>query len=60
VKVRLLVGSTSNEWLATDIMARSAASTDLPSMHYPFFVHIILAGLVPPFSPFFLAILEHY
>jgi hypothetical protein len=29
-------------------------------MHYPFFVHTILARLVPLFSPFFLAILEHY
>ena len=27
---------------------------------FPFFHHCIKAGLVPPFSPFFRAILEHY
>jgi hypothetical protein len=31
-----------------------------PHITYPFFLDTIAAGLVPPFSPFFLAILEHY
>jgi hypothetical protein len=29
-------------------------------MAHPFFLFSIFAGLVPPFSPFFLAILETY
>jgi len=27
---------------------------------HPFFYHTVIAGLIPPFSPFFMAILEHY
>jgi hypothetical protein len=32
----------------------------LSANEYPFFLHSIVAGLVLPFSHFFLAILEHY
>jgi hypothetical protein len=54
------VGSNSNEWVATDVALRATANSDLSTTHYPFFIHTILACLVPPFSPFFLAVLEHY
>jgi hypothetical protein len=33
---------------------------DLPAMAYPLILHCVTAGLVPPFSLFFTAILEHY
>jgi hypothetical protein len=59
-KVRRLVGSDSNEWGATDIVVGATVNSDLSATHYLFFVHTLLAGLVPPFFPFFLAVLEHY
>jgi hypothetical protein len=58
--VRRLTGIDSNEWSATDVAVGVMENSDLSTTHYPFFVHTLLAGLVPPFSPFFLAVLEHY
>ena len=31
----------------------------LPEKAYPFFCRSVIAGLVPPFSPFFMAVLDH-
>jgi hypothetical protein len=59
-KVRRLVGSDFNEWGTTDVVVGAMANSDLYATHYPFFIHTLLAGLVPPFSPFLLAVLEHY
>jgi len=59
-KVRHLVGSNSNEWGTTDVAVGATANSNLSATHYPFFVHTLLAGLVPLFSPFLLAVLEHY
>ncbi|KAK1670524.1 hypothetical protein QYE76_058683 [Lolium multiflorum] len=41
-------------WLAT------AHFIDFPATAYPLILHFVTAGLVPPFSLFFTAILEHY
>jgi hypothetical protein len=59
-KVRRLVGSKSSEWGTTRMWSGAAPRSDITATVYPFFLDTIAAGLVPPFSPFFLAILEHY
>jgi hypothetical protein len=59
-KIRHLVGSVANEWGATAVKSGSTMRADLSTTEYPFFLHSIIAGLVPPFSPFFRMILEHY
>ncbi|KAE8809111.1 hypothetical protein D1007_14289 [Hordeum vulgare] len=55
-----LVASDTDEGRATDIRPSSAAPSSLVKTAYPFFLHSIYAGLVPPFSDFFYAILSHY
>jgi hypothetical protein len=53
-----MVGSKNSEWGTTCIWHDCAPRDTLPAMAQPFFLFSIFAGLVPPFSPFFLAILE--
>jgi hypothetical protein len=55
-----MVGSRSNEWGATRIWHGRAPRDTLPPTAQPFFLFFVFAGLLPPFSPFFLAILETY
>jgi hypothetical protein len=55
-----MVGSKNSEWGATHIWHGRALWDTLPAMAQPFFLFSVFAGLVPPFSPFFLAILETY
>jgi hypothetical protein len=55
-----LSGSASNEWGVTGIKPRATTSTRISDADTSFFLHTIFTGLVPLFSPFFLAILEHY
>ena len=55
-KVRLMAASASNEHGATVL---KPANNPYGSL-YPIFMHTLLAGLVPPFSDFFLAVLERY
>ena len=52
-----LVAARSNEHGATNIRLAGRA---LREGYYPIFLHCLYAGLVPPFSPFLLAILEAY
>lgn len=59
-KVRPMVACDHNEWKATRIWPASRQTHDLEATSFPFFVHTIFAGLVPPFSDFFCAILAHY
>ena len=40
--------------------AGSATPEGQGSTFYPFFVSVIAAGLVPPFSEFFFSVLRHY
>jgi hypothetical protein len=58
--IREMVGSNNNEWGATRIWHGRAPRDTLAVTVQPFFLFSIFAGLVPPFSPFFLAILETY
>jgi hypothetical protein len=58
--VREMVGSKNSEWGATRIWHGRALRDTLPAMAQPFFLFSVFAGLVLPFSPFFLAILETY
>jgi hypothetical protein len=55
-----MVGSKNSEWGATRIRHDRAPRDTLPATVQPFFLFSVFAGLVPPFSPFFLAILETY
>jgi hypothetical protein len=55
-----MVGSKNNEWGATRIWHGRTPRDTLPTTAQPFFLFSVFAGLVPPFSPFFLAILETY
>jgi hypothetical protein len=58
--VREMGGSKNSEWGAIRIWHGRAPRDTIPMMAQPFFLFSIFAGLVPPFSPFFLAILETY
>jgi hypothetical protein len=58
--VREMVGSKNSEWGATRIWHGHAPWDTLPATTQLFFLFSVFAGLVPPFSPFFLVILETY
>jgi hypothetical protein len=53
-----MVGSKNCEWDATRIWHVRAPRDTLPVTVQPFCLFSVFVGLVPPFSPFFLAILE--
>jgi hypothetical protein len=55
-----MVGRKNSEWGATRIWHGRTPWDTLPAMAQPFFLFSVFAGLVPPFSPFFMAILETY
>src|SRR5664279_5461715 len=59
-KLSHIVASITNEWGPTTIRPGSTMPANLAVTEYPLFIHTLFAGLVPPFSPFFLAVLEHY
>jgi hypothetical protein len=58
--IQEMVGSKNSEWGATRIWHGRAPRDTLAAMAQPFFLFSVFAGLVPPFSPFFLVILETY
>jgi hypothetical protein len=55
-----MVGSKNSEWGATRIWHGRTPRDTLPATAQPFFLFSVFASLVPPFSPFFLVILETY
>jgi hypothetical protein len=55
-----MVGSKNSEWGTTCIWHGRTLRDTLPATTQPFFLFSIFTGLVPPFFPFFLAILETY
>jgi hypothetical protein len=55
-----MVGSKNNKWGTTHIWHGRTPREALPATVQPFFFFSVFAGLVPPFSPFLLAILETY
>ena len=58
--VLLLTASEDNEWKGTALRVATAASELANNTFFPFFLHNIYSGLVPPFSRFFYAVLHHY
>jgi hypothetical protein len=58
--VRKMVGSKNSEWGATRIWHGRTPRETLLAMAQPFFLFSVFARMVPPFSPFLLAILETY
>ena len=59
-KVECMVASSSNEHPATVMRPGTVDPGTLSATSYPFFCYSIIAGLVPPFSSFFLVVLDHY
>ena len=59
-KVRGLVAEAFNENGATGVRAGSVEVQRHSGALQPVFTHALMAGLVPPFSIFFLEILRHY
>ena len=55
-----LVAGPSHKYGETRIFPGSAVVERNEGSVQPVFLHSIVAGLVPPFSDFFLAILTHY
>ena len=55
-----LTASNDNNGRETKLQVGSAKRGTLAGTFFPLFLHSIFAGLVPPFSKFFLAILDHY
>jgi hypothetical protein len=55
-----MVGCKNNEWGATHIWHGRTPRETLPAMAHPFFLFSVFTNMVPPFSPFLLAILETY
>jgi hypothetical protein len=55
-----MVGSKNSEWGATRMWHGWTSRETLPAMTQPFFLFSVFAGMVLPFSPFLLAILETY
>jgi hypothetical protein len=58
--IREMVGSKNSEWGTTRIWHSWTPREALPTMAHPFFLFSVFAGMVPPFFPFLLAILETY
>ena len=59
-KVRPMLASSFNEWGKTVVWPASRARVDRTATEVPFFIDALWAGLVPPFSAFFNAVLAHY
>ena len=59
-RVLPLVAGPSHNYGKTRILPGSAVVERSESSVQPVFLHSIVAGLVPPFSDFFLAVLTHY
>ena len=59
-RARLMIASKHNDYGASKLLLASELLQGRALTCYPFFFHTIFAGLVPPFSTFFLAVLDHY
>jgi hypothetical protein len=59
-KVLPVLAAITNESGATPAWPASKRPADLAVTEIPIFIHALVAGLVPPFSDFFNAILSHY
>ena len=59
-KVRPMLASSSNEWGETSAWPASHSSMARAVTEVPIFIDSLWAGLLPPFSAFVNAVLEHY
>ena len=59
-KVPPTLAADSNEWKATVVWPASRAQINMTATEIPIHLHALFAGLIPPLSPFFNAILSHY
>ena len=59
-KVRPMLASSFNEWGETVASPASHTRTAQAATEVPIFIDALWAGLIPPFSAFFNAVLEHY
>ena len=59
-KANCMVAFSTNVHGATILQAGMAKPDTLSATSCPFFYHTVFAGLIPPFSTFFLADLAHY
>ena len=55
-----MVAKSSFDHPKTVFYLGTTLSSSLPENAYPFFCRSIIVGLVPPFLPFFMAVLDHY
>ena len=60
VATRLMTAVDGSDMGETGLRADSAEPEAKGSTFYPFFMNTVIAGLVPPFSEFFYAVLHHY
>ena len=58
--MRLMTAAQGSEMGETGLQAGSAMPEAKGGTFYPFFTSTVIAGLVPPFSKFFYALLRHY
>ena len=59
-KVRHVLAADSNEGRATAVCPASWRTREMSATEIPIYLHALLAGLIPPFSPFFNAVMSHY
>ena len=59
-KVRPMLATSFNEWGETVAWPASRARIARTVTEVPIFIDALWAGLIPPFSAFFNAVLEHY
>ena len=59
-KVRPMLASSFNEWGETVAWPASRTRMARAATEVPIFIDALWAGLIPPFSAFFNAVLEHY
>ena len=59
-RARSMIASKHNDYGASALLLASEPLQGRAMTCYPFFFHMVFAGLVPPFSTFFLAVLDHY
>ena len=59
-KVRPMLASSFNEWGETVAWPASRTRTTQAATKVPIFIDALWAGLIPPFSAFFNAVLAHY
>ena len=58
--VRQALTADSNDGRATAVRPASWRTREMTATEIPIYIHALLARLIPPFSPFFNAVMSHY